>query len=470
MCDTPFLDTDIVAGFSALCELSEESRSELTSWKDRLGLRLSVERLMTCAGLYTERAPSVGELRFVDRLLDECASDPTLSPPVAFQTSDQTTAATFARLVERLRGSLSQTPPLTFQAAWSTLGEQAGVCALSYPRLTTIPDIIPQAFEGQGTHDAIRLDHTFWYAALPLPTPAHRSLSLKAGDLCSLLALPPDADWASIAPLASLLSDKTRSRNILHLCAVNKADLLPTLLSLKDDWQVDLSAIDGLCEQPPHVALSHLPTGLLICADEKSTRVLCDKVRALGFSMSAFARVGTDRQLTMTTHGQTDFSLSTALLRSLLLPRPTRLSILPCDEPVNAHENVSTTAISLGEWRLTYTSLPLSPSISARQIEAIVLKLSKAAGIAPTSEPPRLSVGLVAGKGTTPNALWATVLGLLRYRDEGFSQIVSQAYTFDPSAAEGELTLCLITPRQEALADEESDNFAADEPSDVENV
>ncbi len=471
MCDTPhFLDTDIVDGFSTLGELSEQTRREVDGWKTSLGLHLSVERLMTCAGLYTERDPSVGELRFVDRFLYTYASNPTLPLPVAFQTSDQTNARTFARLVEQHRGSHSQTPPLTFRAAWSTLNEKAEACALTYPRLTTIPDIIPQALDGQGTRDAIRLGNTPWYAALTAPTATHRPLSLKSGDLCSLLALPPDMDWASLAPLVALLSDTTLSRGILHLCAVNEADLVPTLLSLNDGWQIDLSAIEGLFEQPPHVALAHLPTGLLICADEKNTRKLCDKIRPLGFSMSAFARASTDRRLTVTTHGQINFSLPTGRLRALLSPRPTRLSVFPCDESVKAPESLTPDAITLGEWTLTYASLPLSPSIGMQQIEATVLHLYKAAGIAPTAEPPRLSVGLVAGKDTTPSALWATALGLLRYRDECGAHVVSKAHTFDLGAANGALTLCLITPRQETFVGEERDNFVSDEPSEAENV
>lgn len=473
MCDTPcFLDTDFVEGFHTLHEWSDRAQSKLSDLKHRLGLRLSVGELVLCAGLYMRRDPSVGELRFVDTLLAMRRHDPTLTNVAAFQTKDRALANAFSHVLAHCRGALPQQPPtLTLCDAWEALGDHATGKAFGYPHLTVLPHMVARALQGQLPTDAVRVDQTPWYVAQTTPAAPYRPRSLKKDDLCSLIQLPPNADFQAIRPLIGLLSEKKQQRRILRLCQVTPSDMIPTLLSLAEGWQVDLSAIEGLGDEPPHVAIDHLPTGILMCADEKNTRKLCDDIRALGFSTSAFARTSADRHLTLTTHGKTEFAFESLHLRLLLTPQPISLTLPRSADPTRLSEatmNISTAL--LGNHALHLCTLSLASPLNPEDLDTLVRQLQKAAALPLSGQPPHLCVGLVVGNTAKPSALWATTLGLLRYRDEYRADIVSFAYTFDPNAAEDRLTLCLITPRPEAFSGEEPDNFVANEPSDVENV
>ncbi|MBE6619826.1 MAG: hypothetical protein E7625_00475 [Ruminococcaceae bacterium] len=473
MCDIPYsLDTDIVERFHTLHEWSDRALGELSDLKHRLELRLSVDELVLCAGLYMRRDPSVGELRFVDALLAMRRHDPTLANVAAFQTKDRALANAFSHVLAHCRGALPQQPPtLTLCDAWEALGDHATGKAQSYPRLTTLPHMVARALQGQRPTDAVRIEGTPWYVAQTIPTVPYRPRSLKKGDLCSLIQLPPNADFQAMRPLIGLLSEKKQQRRILRLCAVTKTDLVPTLLSLAEGWQVDLSSIEGLFDEPPHVAIDHLPTGILMCADEKNTRKLCDDIRALGFSISAFARISADRHLTLTTHGKTEFAFESLHLRLLLTPQPISLTLPRSADPTRLSEatvNISTAL--LGNHALHLCTLSLASPLNPEDLDTLVRQLQKAAALPLSGQPPHLCVGLVVGNTAKPSALWATTLGLLRYRDEHRADIVSFAYTFDPNAAEDRLTLCLITPKQETFVNEEQDNSTREVASDAENV
>ena len=287
MCDTPLLlDTDPVEHFHTLHEWSDRARDALSGIKQSLGLRLSVDELVLTAGLYTRKDPTVGELRFVDALLATCRKNPLSANIAAFQTKDKALADAFSRVLTHRRGALPKQPPtLTLADAGNALGDDT---THARHHLTTLSRMVAMSLQGHYPTDATRLDGTPWYLASTIQASPYRPMSLQKGDLFTLVRIPADADYQAVRPLIDLLADKKQQRRILRLCEANRGDLIPTLLSLGDGLEIDLSAIDGLADEPPYVAFDHLPTGILLCADQANTRKLCDEICALGFSASAF--------------------------------------------------------------------------------------------------------------------------------------------------------------------------------------
>jgi hypothetical protein len=436
MCDTPLLlDTDPVEHFHTLHEWSDRARSELSDIKKRLGLRLSVDGLVLAAGLYQRQDPSVGELRFVDALLATGRQNPLSVNIAAFQTKDKSLADAFARVLTHRRGALPNQPPtLTLADAGNALCDNTATA-----HLTTLARLVAMTLQGQYPTDAIRLNGTPWYLASTIPTAAYRPMSLQKGDLLTLVQIPEDAEFQAMRPLIDLFSDKKQQRRILRLCEANRGDLIPTLLSLSDGLEIDLSAIEGLADEPPYVAFDRLPTGILLCADQANTRKLCDEIRAIGFSASAFGRVSADRRLTLTTHGRPEFSLESLHLRLLLTPQPTSLDLVKAESaPPTAHHG--TQAVSTDK-TAALCSIPLVSPVDASDLAALIESMTSA-----TAPSAPLWIGLVVSPRTPLSTLWATVLQLLNRKDVPPARPLSFAYTLDPNARASVLTLCQILP------------------------
>lgn len=438
MCDTPLLlDTDPVEHFHTLHEWSDRARSELSDIKKRLGLRLSVDGLVLAAGLYQRQDPSVGELRFVDALLATGRQNPLSVNIAAFQTKDKALADAFARVLTHRRGALPNQPPtLTLADAGNALCDDT---TPAHPHLTTLPRMVAMTLQGHYPIDATRLHGTPWYLASTIPTAAYRPMSLQKGDLLTLVQIPEDAEFQAMRPLIDLFSDKKQQRRILRLCEITRGDLIPTLLSLSDGLEIDLSAIEGLADEPPYVAFDRLPTGILLCADQTNTRKLCDEIRAIGFSASAFGRVSADRRLTLTTHGRPEFSLESLHLRLLLTPQPTSLDLVKAESaPPTAHHG--TQAVSTDK-TAALCSIPLVSPVGIEDVAAIIGQMPRAT--APQSP---LLAGLVVCPCTPIPTLWATVLALLCPDEKSPAIPLSFSCIFDPDARASVLTLCQILP------------------------
>ena len=434
MCDTPLLlDTDPVEHFHTLHEWSDRARDALSDIKQSLGLRLSVDELVLTAGLYIRKDPTVGELRFVDALLATCRKNPLSANIAAFQTKDKALADAFSRVLTHRRGALPKQPPtLTLADAGNALGDDT---THARHHLTTLSRMVAMSLQGHYPTDATRLDGTPWYLASTIQAPPYRPMSLQKGDLFTLVRIPADADYQAVRPLIDLLADKKQQRRILRLCEANRGDLIPTLLSLGDGLEIDLSAIDGLADEPPYVAFDHLPTGILLCADQANTRKLCDEICALGFSASAFGRVSADRCLTLTTHGRPEFSLESLHLRLLLASQPTSLDLVKAESaPPTAHHG--TQAVSTDKTAVL-CSIPLVSPVGTEEIAAVFEQMP--------CEPPLLA-GLVVSPRTPLSTLWSTLLALLCSDETSPARLSSFAYTFDPNAKESVLTLCQIVP------------------------
>lgn len=456
MCDTPLLlDTDPVEHFHTLHEWSDRARSELSDIKKRLGLRLSVDGLVLAAGLYQRQDPSVGELRFVDALLATCRKNPLSVNIAAFQTKDKSLADAFARVLTHRRGALPKQPPtLTLADAGNALCDNTTTA-----HLTTLARLVAMTLQGQYPTDAIRLNGTPWYLATTIQAASYRPMSLQRNDLFTLVQIPEDADFQAVRPLIDLLANKKQQRRILRLCEITRGDLIPTLLSLSDGLEIDLSAIEGLADEPPYVAFDRLPTGILLCADQANTRKLCDEIRAIGFSASAFGRVSADRRLTLTTHGRPEFSLESLHLRLLLTPQPVSLDLVKAESaPPTAHHG--TQAVSTDK-TAALCSIPLVSPVDASDLAALIESMTSAA--APSAP---LWIGLVVSPRTSLSTLWATVLQLLNRKDVPPARPLSFAYTLDPNAPTSVLTLCQIASASTDWQDISGKDDAIDEQNE----
>ena len=438
MCDTPFLlDTDPVEHFHTLHEWSDRARSELSDIKKRLGLRLSVYGLVLAAGLYQRQDPSVGELRFVDALLATGRQNPLSVNIAAFQTKDKSLADAFARVLTHRRGALPNQPPtLTLADAGNALCDDT---TPAHPHLTTLPRMVAMTLQGHYPIDATRLHGTPWYLVTTIQAASYRPMSLQKDDLFTLVQIPEDAEFHAMRPLIDLFSDKKQQRRILRLCEITRGDLIPTLLSLGDGLEIDLSAIEGLADEPPYVAFDRLPTGVLLCADPANTRKLCDEICAIGFSASAFGRVSADRRLTLTTHGRPEFSLESLHLRLLLTPQPVSLDLVkPEGAPKAIHH--SSHPISADK-AATHCSIPLVSPVDASDLAALIISMTSA-----TAPSAPLWIGLVVSPRTPLSTLWSTVLALLCPDEKSPARPLSFTCSFDPDAQASVLTLCQILP------------------------
>lgn len=435
--------------------------------RERLGIELPLPRLMTLFAVYQKegRDPSEEELSLLDSLLTPSITRPSQALLAALQTRDTSVAQAFSTLLTACRGANGITPQPTLKSALCAMEQalddrgilppssSASGCSLSLASRNDAPIL---AHRGHTAVDPLALEDTPFSVTASLPRPSILDKQPLAGDLYSLIA--PPADEAGTEALSLMLTAKEVANKLYLLRYITHDDYMSILLSAPQGMETDLSLLVGEydSQKPPY----RLPAGYLVCADEATTKALLRQSKALGLSMTTFARATASRRLTITKQQETQLSLPLAPLQSLSRPRTVDVRLdaqdaAPTLPPPRRYDTAAHTLLT--------RSLPAIPTLT---FGAVCRALEEDVAAAKESDIGSsglcLSIGIAEDATTSLCALWSCVLALWQVSNDHHLPLLPPVWTC-ANGKPSTVTLIVMAQRR-AIGKKTSPQEAHQEP------